>query len=728
MPEPLTTDPMMLHWQRALIERTLNASGGLGLLLNVQGQILQINAACEQLTGYSLAKLQGGYLWEVLIAAEQQATVKALFHRLKNGYLPSPTQTQLQTRSGQRRLIVWSHTPLFDPQGTVTHIVSQGSDITQRHRSETALRQQLKYEQLLSTTAQRIYHSQSLQDTLNTAVIEVRQLLQADRTLILRFKPNWLGIVLVESLASTQWPATLGLQIRDPNLQHRFIQQYQQGQGSAIRDLSQVKEADCPLSLLAYFQARAALITPILQGNQLWGLLIVNQCDQPRDWSTFEVHLLDQLVTQLAIAIQQSELYDQLQRELNERTRVEQVLQVAKDDLELRVIERTARLTQINDQLQRELKERQQTEAALARLSHQHELILNSMGEGLFGLNRHAEITFVNQAASQILGYAVDALVGYSVRLLIAEQSQTTALLPIDASLLDGGIHQASDILFRRKDGSILPVEYMSTPIWEQSKIVGAVVTFKDISHRQLVEQMKDEFISVVSHELRTPLTSIHGSLRMLASGLLDHQPQKRQRLIEIAASSTERLVRLVNDILDVERIEAGKLRMAREACNLEALIQQAVNTMQNLADRARISVQTNFQASAVCIWADPDRILQTLTNLLSNAIKFSEPGGTVQITVTSASMVDGCSTVTDQVQIAVRDQGRGIPPEKLETIFERFQQADSSDARNCEGTGLGLAICRSIVQQHGGRIWAESQINQGSSFFFTIPLYLQSA
>jgi signal transduction histidine kinase len=223
---------------------------------------------------------------------------------------------------------------------------------------------------------------------------------------------------------------------------------------------------------------------------------------------------------------------------------------------------------------------------------------------------------------------------------------------------------------------------------------------------------MKDEFISIVSHELRTPLTSIHGSLGMLASGLLDAEPETGKRLLEIAVDSTERLIRLINDVLDVERIESGKVEMVKQTCNTADLMTNAADVMQAMAEKSGVTLSLSPLSTEV--WADGDRIIQTLTNLLSNAIKFSPQGATVWLSAEQEG---------DRVLFQIKDQGRGIPTDKLETIFERFQQVDASDSRNQDGTGLGLAICRNIVQQHGGRIWVESVLGEGSTFCFTLPI-----
>lgn len=409
--------------------------------------------------------------------------------------------------------------------------------------------------------------------------------------------------------------------------------------------------------------------------------------------------------------------YVAIRSDITVRKQAEEGLRKAKDELEIRVAERTAELLSLNQRLQIELDERKRVEEVLEQLSRQNELILNSVGEGLCGLDLQGKITFVNPAAAKSLGYQVEELIGQSYHIILPHSNldgtpYSLTGSPIYASLRDGSVHQVTSELFRRKNGSSFPVEYVSNPIREQNAIVGAVVTFKDITDRQQVERMKDEFISVVSHELRTPLTSIHGSLGMLASGLLDPACERGKRLLEIAIDSTDRLVRLINDILDIERIESGKVEMAKQACDAADLMTHAADVMQSMAERSGVNLSV-LTVSAQ-LWADPDRIIQTLTNLLSNAIKFSSQGNTVWLTAQNQG---------EWILFQVEDRGRGIPADKLESIFERFQQVDSSDSRNHEGTGLGLAICRSIIQQHGGRIGVESKLGEGSSFYFTLPI-----
>lgn len=452
---------------------------------------------------------------------------------------------------------------------------------------------------------------------------------------------------------------------------------------------------------------------------------------QTRDWTAAEIELSQSLGSHFALAIHQYELYNRLhalnadlERDITERKLAEVKICALNAELEQRVLERTTELRKANSELLREigereraLQERKQARASLQRLSHQNALILNSAGEGIYGLNIQGHTTFVNPAAARMLGYEVEELTDQLMHVIVNHcKSDGTAYLleesPIYATLQNGAVQHISDEIFWRRDQSSFPVEYVSTPIREQGNIVGAVVIFKDITERQIVERMKDEFVSVVSHELRTPLTSIRTTLGLLARGLLNSQPTKSQRMLEIAFSNTNRLVRLINDILDIERIKFGEVAMEKQTCNAADLMIQAVDVMRAMAEKAEVNLCVT--PVAVPLWADPDRIIQTLTNLLSNAIKFSPQDAKVWLTAIVQE---------NQIMFRVKDQGRGIPEDMLETIFDRFQQIDASNSRYQGGTGLGLAICRSIVQQHGGQIWAESTLNEGSCFYFTLPI-----
>jgi signal transduction histidine kinase len=234
----------------------------------------------------------------------------------------------------------------------------------------------------------------------------------------------------------------------------------------------------------------------------------------------------------------------------------------------------------------------------------------------------------------------------------------------------------------------------------------------QDVTARKQVERVKDEFVSVVGHELRTPLTSIRGSLGLLEGGVVGKLPEEAQRMLATAVANTDRLVRLINDILDIERLDSERTGLEFEAVSAATLIEQSVQVVQAVADTAGVEIRS--RTNEIEVTADPDRIVQTLTNLIGNAIKFSGRGMAVEVAV---------EVYGSRATFSVKDTGRGIPVELLGAIFERFSQVDASDARERGGTGLGLAISRSIVEHHGGRIWAESREGEGATFLFTLPL-----
>jgi two-component system sensor histidine kinase VicK len=370
----------------------------------------------------------------------------------------------------------------------------------------------------------------------------------------------------------------------------------------------------------------------------------------------------------------------------------------------------------------------------LRSLSRQSNSVLESVGDGIIGIDLNGLVTIINPAALQMLGYKHDEVLGRNIHNLIHHTRPDGSPYPADDSPIHKTINdldtvRVSNEIFWRKDGTSFPVEYVARPQIEveagddfvpaypderpAGKAVGVVVAFTDTTERRALDRMKDEFISTVSHELRTPLTSLRAALGLVTGGTLATRPEKLQQMLDIATGNTDRLVRLVNDILELERIGSGKTELHYTMCSADDLFRRAASLQQNEASKAQLRI--TFNSQGVNVWADPDRILQTLSNLISNAIKFSPPSTEIHL---RARRVD-----VGEAEIQVRDQGRGIPQDKLESIFERFHQVDASDSRTMGGTGLGLAICRSIVVQHGGRIWATSTPGQGSIFHLTLPM-----
>jgi len=357
---------------------------------------------------------------------------------------------------------------------------------------------------------------------------------------------------------------------------------------------------------------------------------------------------------------------------------------------------------------------RSQERGRADELSRQQEILLNSVADGICGADRYGVVSFANPAAARLLGAEAPTLTGKPVHDLLHGFAPTGRKCGDDCALreaMSGHVAAAGEDSVYRRDGTSFPAEYFATPILDQGRFSGSVISFRDISQRNALDRLKDEFISTVSHELRTPLTSIRGALGLLSSGILGDVNDKAANLLRIAVTNSDRLVRLINDILDLERIQSGREPLAFRAVQLAEIVRQAIDGMQPVADAA--GVQLIHDTVQVEIAADADRLLQVITNLLSNAVKFSPSNSSV-----SVMLRPGKTGVT----LSVIDHGRGIPADKLESIFGRFQQVDASDSRQKGGSGLGLAICRSIVLQHTGRIWAERNRVRGSTFRVFLP------
>jgi PAS domain S-box-containing protein len=365
----------------------------------------------------------------------------------------------------------------------------------------------------------------------------------------------------------------------------------------------------------------------------------------------------------------------------------------------------------------RDLSERRRAQDAVDAIRRRLELILAAAAEGICGLDVDGNLVLANPAARRMFGLGLDEdVTGVNLHARFHSRRPDGSPYPWTEcpsyrTLHGGGPVSVDNELFCRADGTEFPVEYSSTPIVERGTVTGVVVSFTDVTDRRAVERMKNEFVSVVSHELRTPLTSIRGSLGLLASGALGPLSADAQRMADIAVSNTDRLVRLVNDILDLERIESGQIELQRSWVPVATLVDDAVAAVAGVAERRGVELRVATTEGAVRV--DADRIVQALANLLSNAVKFSVAGQVVEL---RATVGDGVLRVT------VADQGRGIPVDMQERIFDRFQQVDASDARDRAGTGLGLAIVKSIVEQHGGTVSVRSAPGEGSTFTLALP------
>ena len=378
-------------------------------------------------------------------------------------------------------------------------------------------------------------------------------------------------------------------------------------------------------------------------------------------------------------------------------------------ELERSVIERTAQTEVAVSNLHAQMSQRAQAERALRESEERYRRLVELSPEAIVVV-ADDQVLYVNAAGIRLFAArnAADLLARPAMDLVSAED-QRRFVEELRGLSETGAIAPRIEARLVRLDGRPLDAEITAAGVTFDGR-PAVQVLIRDVSERRAVERMKDELLSVLGHELRTPLTSIRGSLGLLDGGVLGPLSPRGQRMIEIAVSNTDRLIRLLNDVLDVERMQAGRLVLELQPHSAGDLIELAVAEMRGLAERA--NVRLTVGAVDGVIEADADRIVQVLTNLLSNAIKFSGAGAEVQVSAVAHG---------NQVRFSIADQGRGIPADKLEAIFDRFQQVDASDARVKGGTGLGLTICKSIVEQHGGQVWAESRLGYGSTFHVSL-------
>ena len=337
-------------------------------------------------------------------------------------------------------------------------------------------------------------------------------------------------------------------------------------------------------------------------------------------------------------------------------------------------------------------------------------------------------VTLFNRGAEQMLGYAASELVGretperFHLRTELAERARAISFelgrpvqgFEVLVARARRGQPEEREWSYVRKDGSVFPVMLAVTPLLAGAGAPrGFLGVALDITAQKNAEKLKSEFISTVSHELRTPLTSIRGSLGLLAAGRAGELPPRALPLVEIAHRNAERLVLIVNDILDVEKMEAGEMRFAMEPLNAGQLVEQAIAANQAYALQLGVRLESRAAPDRAQVRGDAGRLIQVLTNLLSNAAKYSPEGAAVEVTT---------SATHDRVTIEVRDHGPGIPEEFQPRLFQKFGQADGTDSKRRGGTGLGLAIAKAIVEAHDGRLGFETAPGWGTAFRVELP------
>ena len=603
-------------------------------------------------------------------------------------------------------------------------------DVTERKQTEIQLRQQAERDRLLSTLALQIRRSLNLEDILSTAVAEVRQFLQADRVVIYRYQSNEDTIVVAESVGHG-WPSILNLTADGSWVKDRMTK-YRQGKSFVIHDLQTVDFSPEIRALVAQQQVKAVLVTPILQGHQFWGVLAAHQCSEPRYWQAFEIDLLQQLATQVGIASQQSELYQQVQQ-LNA-------------DLETQIQDRTAQLQKafefeatlkrITDKVRDSLDENQILQTAVQELALG--LKVGCCDTALYNLEQNTsticyEYT-VSMAASQgrVLQMA-DFPELYS-QLLQGQYFQFCEVVanPIRSQVAmlacpifdDQGV--LGDLwLFKQKDAAFEDLEIRLVQqianqcaiAIRQARLYQAAQT--QVEKLEALNQLKDDFLSTVSHELRTPLSNIKMAIQMLK---LSPNAERRQRYLEILQTECNRETDLINDLLDLQRLEATAYpTFLTEAVNLPEWIPTIVEPFRSRIQEHQQILQIDLAPNLPVLISDRANLGRILAELMNNACKYTPAKGAIALDVCCDRSSYSPLDATPRVSFIVSNEAE-IPATELPRIFEKFYRIPHADPWKQGGTGLGLALVQKLVEQLKGTIAVESK-DAKTVFTITLPV-----
>ena len=411
----------------------------------------------------------------------------------------------------------------------------------------------------------------------------------------------------------------------------------------------------------------SAAFVPIMSKNRFLGMMMVGSF-KLHGFSQYEIDLLMAFGSQIGTALENARLYDEVSKG---KAYIENLVENAADLI-----------------------------------------ISTNLDDHILTWNRGAEVLF---------GYRKDEVIGKHLSILLPperfhELEEMRAKVQISGALRD------IEIRSKKKDGVLIYLSLSVSPIRDlEGKIVGFLRVAKDITEKKRYERrlkeldkMKSDFVSNVSHELRTPLTSIKGSVDNMLDGLTGSLNEKQIRYLNRIKSNTDRLSRLINDLLDLSRIESGRVEVRPTTLPLTALAEEVAEHMKALAAEKLIRIEVPPPDPSVTVWADRDKVTQVLMNLIGNAVKFTPQDGKITVALEKNG--------NDYIQISVADTGPGILPEEQNKIFSKFYQVANIDKQKPKGSGLGLAISKALVEMHGGKIWMDSEVGRGSTFYFTLP------
>ncbi len=434
--------------------------------------------------------------------------------------------------------------------------------------------------------------------------------------------------------------------------------------------------------------ARAQVCLPLRVDLEIVGVIGLVHLDPARQFGPAEIELLNRFGQMASLALANANLYEETRHELTERRRAEQRLQETLAEIE-----------------------RAQTKARAILDAATDSMLLLAPNQTILSVNRSFCKNFFGDDPRQVVGKTLADYQDTIHRVFDRPDEFYRLIETTLADTLQTSTHHLIQVAPERRE-----LELVSTPVrTSQNEYLGHLYVFHDITKEREIDRMRNEFVSMVSHELRTPLTSIKGYVDLLQSNQVGTLNDTQREFLNIVKTNTDRLVKLINDLLDLSRIEAGRIELHRQALDLSRLIRLVTETMHPQLHAKQQELILDIPPDLPSVWGDHDRVIQILTNLVSNAHKYTPAAGKITIAAHTAS--------DNWVRVDVTDTGIGLSEEDQTHLFSRFFRAQNRATQDIPGTGLGLAITRSLVELHGGKVWVESTPGQGSTFSFTLPI-----
>lgn len=649
-------------------------------------------------------------------------------------------ESQVYRRDGN---IIWisenAHC-VYGVTGELLYYEGTVSDITQRKQAEQQLQQQADRDRLLGAIALQIHQSLDLEEILHCTVDEIRQFLHTDRVLVYRFDAQHRA--LVAASVDCEWSLSRagdGLPDSTEAIQHNVHQiwyrdnnaVYEQGQTYVVNDLTQENLPSDYLAFMQQIQVKAKLVVPLLQGDQLWGVLAVHHCRVVRQWQAFEIDLVQKLAVQVAIAIQQAQLFSQLQHQAQREQVLNQLGQALNSNLDpdhilQEIVDRTGETFKVDRVLMFTI-----NDIICVRNEWLADPAIPSLLNETFAISDWLDLADPNSDFNQGRAFYVFDMAQLTAtpgRQVQVNDGQTLSVLCAPIFIrekLFGALSLHTTTCYRTF--TVEEVQFLQR-IADQTAI--ALYNAQSYEHlEQLVQRRtqeleqeklvseaanraKTEFLATMSHELRTPLNAVLGLSQVLQREIFGSLSAKQLEYINHIHSSGQHLLTLINDILDLAKVEAGQETLLPTVLAAHDLCYYCLTMVQEQATLQGLQLISQLDADAKFCTADERRLKQMLLNLLSNAVKFTSVG-TVSLVVRKEPQ---------GISFTVADTGIGIPADKLNLLFQPFSQLDSQLTRNYAGTGLGLALTRKLARLHGGDITVSSVLGTGSEFTLFLP------